>query len=215
MGGRGVPLPEEISVFPLEGALLLPGGQLPLNIFEPRYLALVEDCLGSGRMFGMVQPDPAHPEVANGPALYGIGCLGRLTAFSETEDNRLLITLLGLRRFAVAAELDMRNGYRRVRADYTPFTDDAAVPPLGVERDVMMGALRGYFTRRSLQTDWDAVRALSDGDLMVTLSMACPFAPAEKQALLEAAPDARGATLLALLQMGAHNDDDTNKRSIS
>src|ERR1700734_3434554 len=110
-------LPSEFAVFPLAGALLLPGGKLPLNIFEPRYLAMTLDSLGAGRMFGMIQPEPNQPEVPNGPALYRVGCLGRVSSFSETEDGRLLITLSGLIRFTVDSELDMVRGYRRVRAD--------------------------------------------------------------------------------------------------
>src|SRR3954453_20848083 len=107
-------LPAEFPVFPLPGALLLPKGKLPLNIFEPRYKAMVEDALGLGRMFGMIQPDPTAPEGPTGPALFRVGCLGRLSEFSETGDGRYLITLSGIFRFAVPSEIDMRRGYRRV-----------------------------------------------------------------------------------------------------
>ena len=107
-------------MFPLAGALLLPRGRLPLNIFERRYLAMVEDSLGAGRMFGMIQPDPQQPESDAGPGLYRVGCLGRLSSFSETDDGRYLITLTGLIRFADAAELAMGRGYRRVRGDFSP-----------------------------------------------------------------------------------------------
>src|ERR1700760_497301 len=112
-------LPSEFAVFPLPGVLLLPRGKLPLNIFEPRYLAMIEDSLGAGRMFAMIQPDLASPETANGPPLYRTGCLGRLSSFSETEDGRLLITLTGLARFFIASEIDMRHGYRRVVGDFS------------------------------------------------------------------------------------------------
>src|SRR5690349_6406373 len=104
-------LPTEFAVFPLTGALLLPGGKLPLNIFEPRYLAMTMDALAAGRMCAMIQPDPSQPEGPNGPTLYRVGCLGRLSSFSETDDGRLLITLTGLVRFAVNSELDMVRGY--------------------------------------------------------------------------------------------------------
>jgi hypothetical protein len=114
-------LPPEIAVFPLAGALLLPQARLPLNIFEPRYLAMTLDSLAAGRMFGMIQPQPGAPAGETGPGLFRTGCLGRLSSFSETEDGRLLITLTGVVRFLVAEELPMRRGYRRVRADYTPF----------------------------------------------------------------------------------------------
>ncbi len=203
-------LPSEFAVFPLTGALLLPTGKLPLNIFEERYLTLVMDSLANGRMFGMIQPDPNSPRVDNGAALYGIGCLGRVTSFSETDDGRLLITLTGLIRFSVDSELDMRNGYRRVRGDYTSFLDDLLTnpQPAGVERDKLLQALRGYFHHRQVEANWDAIRLMPDDVLVVTLAMACPFEAVEKQALLEAPTEAeRAATLLALLQMGAAGPD--------
>ena len=117
-------LPESFPVFPLTGALLLPRGRLPLNIFEPRYLALIEEALAAGRMFGMIQPDPQAPPAAAGPALYRVGCLGRLSSFSETEDGRYLITLTGVIRFAVAEEYPLQRGFRRVHADFTGFAAD-------------------------------------------------------------------------------------------
>jgi Lon protease-like protein len=199
-------LPGEFPVFPLPGALLLPRGKLPLNIFEPRYLAMIEDSLGLGRMFGMIQPDPKLPETERGPNLYRIGCLGRLSSFSETDDGRYLITLTGVARFVVAAEVEGRQGYRRVRGDFTPHLADLdlSARPIGVERDVLLTALRGYFGRRGFDANWDAIKQLPDDLLVVTLSMVCPFEPAEKQALLEAANESqRATTLLALLQMGA------------
>lgn len=201
-------MPEIFSVFPLEGALLLPGGRLPLNIFEPRYLAMVQDALGEGRMFGMIQPDPAAPEVPSGPALYRIGCLGRVCAFSETEDGRLLITLAGLVRFAVAEELPMRAGYRRVRGDTAPWIADlseTAAPP--IDRDRLIAATRAFFRARRIEANWDAVATTADAQLVTSLAMICPFPPAEKQALLEApTPSARAAMLTTLMEMGAHGD---------
>lgn len=199
-------LPGEFPVFPLPGALLLPQGKLPLNIFEPRYLAMVEDSLGAGRMFGMIQPDPSVAESAAGPGLYRVGCLGRLSSFSETDDGRYLITLTGLTRFNVAAELEMRRGYRVVRGDYEPWLGDLnlAVQPIGVEREPLLAALRSYFAARGIDANWEAIRRMPDESLVVTLAMVCPFEPVEKQALLEAVTDAdRANTLLTLLQMGA------------
>jgi len=211
-------LPTEFPVFPLVAALLLPRGRLPLNIFEQRYLAMVEDSLGAGRMIGMIQPDPHRPESESGPGLYRVGCLGRLSSFSETDDGRYLVTLTGLIRFAVAAELAMGRGYRRVRADLSPYLADLETRqgPIGVERDALLIALRGYFVRRNFEANWDAVRRMQDGELVTTLSMICPFEPAEKQALLEAPTDAdRAATLLALLQMGAAETDLPSSRPVS
>ncbi len=203
---RAKDLPGEFPVFPLPGALLLPRGKLPLNIFEPRYLAMVEDSLGAGRMFGMIQPDPHLPEGDTGPGLFRIGCLGRLSSFSETDDGRYLITLTGLARFTVADELPLRRGYRRVRGDFSPWTADLDLSPqpLSVEREPLLAALRSYFAGRDIEANWEAIRRMPDEALVVTLSMVCPFEPVEKQALLEAASEAdRGATLLTLLQMGA------------
>jgi uncharacterized protein len=211
-------LPGEIPVFPLAGALLLPRGKLPLNIFEPRYLAMTEDALGQGRMFGMIQPDPMMPETDTGPGLFHVGCLGRLTSFSETDDRRYLITLTGVIRFAIAGEIGMRRGYRRVSADFTRFVADLNLEPqtIGVARDALLAALRGYFTQRGFDANWDAIKRLPDDMLVITLAMVCPFEPAEKQALLEAPGDAeRASTLLTLLQMGAVAQDSHGGRSVS
>jgi uncharacterized protein len=202
-------LPAEIPVFPLEGALLLPRAQLPLNIFEPRYLAMIEDALAAGRMFGMVQPDPALPATPTGPALYRIGCLGRLSAFAETEDGRFLITLTGVIRFQVAEEIDMHRGYRRVRPDYSTFYPDLNLTPrpLGLDRQVLITALRHYFHQHGLKADLGAIGKIADNKLVTTLALSCPFRPAEKQALLESPTDSdRAKTLLALLQIGAAED---------
>ena len=200
-------LPPEIAVFPLPGALLLPRGRLPLNIFEPRYLAMTLDSLAAtGRMFGMVQPRPGAPAGEAGPGLFGVGCLGRLSSFAETEDGRLLITLTGVCRFRVAEELPMRRGYRRVRADYAPFRGDldAEERPPALDRAALMGALRPFFRARGIEANWDAMEQTSDAVLVLTLAMVCPFEPLEKQALLEAGtPEERASTLVALLQMGA------------
>jgi Lon protease-like protein len=200
-------LPREIAVFPLSGALLLPQGRLPLNIFEPRYLAMTLDSLANGRMFGMVQPDAAAPKGPGGSTLYRIGCLGRLSSFSETDDGRLLITLTGLLRFRIAAELPLApGGYRRVQADYAEFAGDLAVdePGPAVDRDELLGALRPYFRARGIEANWDAVEQTGDDMLVTTLSMVCPFDVPEKQALLEA-PDGgeRARMLVALMRMGA------------
>ncbi len=198
-------LPEEIAIFPLSGALLLPGGRLPLNIFEPRYLAMTLDSLANGRMFGMIQPDPTAPPTANGPGLFRIGCLGRISSFAETEDGRLLITLTGVIRFRVAEEIEMRRGYRRVRADYAPYLADLDPPPEVAPCEAILAALRPYFAAKGIEANWSAIETMSGPALVTTLSMVCPFAVPEKQALLEARglPE-RAETLIALLRMAAH-----------
>jgi Lon protease-like protein len=212
-------LPTEFAVFPLPGALLLPRARLPLNMFEPRYLAMVEDALAAGRMFGMIQPDARLPPVADGPALYRVGCLGRITSFSETEDGRFLITLTGLARFAVARELPPRGGYRRVAAGFAGFAADLGPGPdesCG-GRDELLAGLRAYFAHRGFEANWSAIEAMADAELVNTLCMVCPFDPLEKQALLEAPGAAeRSAALLALLQIGTHDrDDGAPGRSVS
>ena len=200
-------LPVEFPVFPLEGALLLPHGKLPLNVFEPRYLSMVEDALASGRVIGMVQPDAGRPATPNGPALYRVGCLGRLSSFSETDDGRYLITLTGVVRFASGVELEQRRGYRRVRADLARYRADldAGLGGTPIDRGALVAALRAYFATRGFDANWDAINEMPDDALVVTLAMICPFEPAEKQALLEApTPSERAATLLTLLRMGSH-----------
>ncbi|HQT60722.1 MAG TPA: LON peptidase substrate-binding domain-containing protein [Acidiphilium sp.] len=204
-------VPEVFPVFPLTGAVLFPGGRLPLNIFEPRYLAMVDDAMGAGRLFGMIQPLPDVPRTDSGPALHRIGCLGRITAFSETEDGRYLITLTGLMRFEVVEEAEMRRGYRRVQGDVSAFRDDVdplSGNPVGdeapVTRAMLVEALRHYFEATGIDANWDAIEEISDEALIVTLCMACPFSPAEKQALLEAKTDsARAEALLAILEINA------------
>ncbi len=215
---RAEDLPAEFAVFPLEGALLLPRGKLPLNIFEPRYLAMTEDALAAGRMFGMIQPDPSGRPGPCGPALYRVGCLGRLSSFSETDDGRYLITLTGVIRFSVAVELAVQRGYRRVRGDVSAYLADLHTEPhpISVEREALVAALRGYFARRGFEANWDAIRRIPNDMLVITLAMICPFEPAEKQALLEAETEAdRAVALLALLQMGAAAPDDSVARRAS
>jgi len=209
-------LPAEFPIFPLPGALLLPRGKLPLNIFEPRYLAMTEDALAAGRMFAMIQPDSSQPPLEGGPSLFAIGCLGRLISFSETDDGRYLITLLGLIRFSIASELPMRRGYRRVRGDFSDYHRDLDAPAdpleIGGGRQAVLTALRGYFAHNGFEANWDAIERMPDDTLVTTLCMVCPFEPAEKQALLEASTERdRSAILLALLEMGAA--DDTGPRA--
>lgn len=209
-GAAPAGLPEEFPVFPLPGALLLPRGRLPLNIFEPRYLAMVEDALAAGRLLGMIQPDRARPATAHGPALYRVGCLGRLSAFSETEDGRYLITLTGVSRFAVAEEMPLRRGYRRVRADFSAYAGDLAPWPGQIlDRDALAARLRPYFARQRYDVNWDTIAAMPAEALVVTLCMICPFPAPEKQALLEApSGDERLAALIALLEMALAEPDD-------
>ena len=209
-------LPREVPVFPLPGALLLPQGKLPLNIFERRYRAMVDDALASGRVIGMIQPDETRAATPSGPGLYRVGCLGRLSSFSETEDGRYLITLTGLIRFGVSVELEVKRGYRRAQVDLDRFRADLDATPDSVStgRDTLLDALRAYFRARGIDANWEAIKEMTDPALVTTLAMVCPFEPPEKQALLEAPGAAdRASTLLTLLRMGAHGTEPGTRAS--
>jgi Lon protease-like protein len=199
-------LPEEFPIFPLGGALLLPGGRLPLNVFEPRYLAMVDDALAEGRYFGMVQPDKRLGRGEHGPGLYRIGCLGRISSFSETDDNRYLITLSGVARYTIVEEVEMRHGYRRVRAAFSGFAADLrpAAMELPFAREDLLDALRRFFAACGVEANWETIAEMGDGELVSSLCMACPFSNEEKQALLEAKDGIeRARALRALLEIGA------------
>jgi Lon protease-like protein len=199
-------LPETVPVFPLTGVLLLPGGRLPLNIFEPRYLNMVEDALGARRLMAMVQPRQEGSDSTEAdPALYGVACLGRIVSFEESPDGRLLLTLLGLNRFRLGEELPLHRGYRRVRADYSPFARDLDEQgEITLDRDRLFEVLKPFAANHGLSFNWDIMRDVDTGPLLTSLAMVCPFEPREKQALLEAdTPQARADMIVTLLEMGA------------
>lgn len=200
-------LPDVIPIFPLGDVLLLPGGRLPLNIFEPRYLNMTLDALAGARMLGMVLPlEPGPPGLGQTrPKVFSVGCAGRISAFSETDDGRLLITLTGVCRFGVGQELDLRRGYRRVHAEWKDFAHDLELPEdIRLDRDRAMVALKSFAARHRMQFDPQIVSALGPLNLVTSLAMLCPFSAVERQALLEAdTPQERADTLVALLEMGA------------
>jgi hypothetical protein len=206
-------LPEVIPVFPLDGALLLPGGVLPLRIFEPRYLNMVDDAMAGERVIGMVQTwiggDRRRPRLAR------VGCAGRITSYSETGDGKYLIALTGVCRFETGEELPLLTPYRQVRAVYAPFADDLVEEDDAeeFERAPFMTLLRRYLDRKGLGVEWEAVASAPGPALVTSLCMALPFEPAEKQALLEAPGlEARLMALEALLEIDAaleEDDDDT------
>jgi Lon protease-like protein len=195
-------LPPSIPIFPLTGALLLPRGHLPLNVFEPRYLAMVDVALSGSRLIGMIQPLDADSP-AGTPALSRVGCAGRIVSWRETDDGRMLVTLQGVCRFRVAEEVDTPTPYRLVRADYAPYLGDLAeTAPETFPRKRVIGALKDYLSRRELKADWESVMSAPPDMLVNALTMLCPFEPAEKQALLEAQGwSDRVETLVALLQL--------------
>ena len=196
-------LPQVIPVFPLDGALLLPRGQLPLNIFEPRYLNMVDDAIAGDRVIGMIQ---TFGGTRARPMLAPVGCAGRVTSYAETSDGRYLITLTGAARFRVANELPVQTPYRQVRAEYDAFEEDlrAPEPDADFDRERLLDALKAYLRRHSLDVDWQTAAAEPEEALINSLSMALPIEPAETQALLDAADlCVRRDTLTALLEIDA------------
>ncbi|MEL0151372.1 MAG: LON peptidase substrate-binding domain-containing protein [Rhodobiaceae bacterium] len=196
-------LPQTVPVFPLAGVLLLPRGQLPLNIFEPRYLDMFEDALGRGRMIGILQPVDGQ-EDDSAPQLQKVGCIGRITSFSETEDGRMIVSLTGVARFRVAEELDVTTPYRQIAADYRPYNSDliADIGALDVNREGLLDVLRRYLERNNMAADWDAIEQSGNEALVNSLSIISPYGVQEKQALLEAESLAeRAEILIALTEM--------------
>ncbi len=201
-------LPRVVPIFPLPGVLLLPGGCLPLNIFEPRYLAMVRDALSGERTIGMIQPCAEDPDLdpdVGAARVYETGCAGRITAYSETDDGRYLITLTGAIRFDVARELPPIEGYRRVLADYGRFRGDLEADGGDIDRERFLETLGCYFEANGIEGDWKAIEETGDAALVTSLAMICPFAAPEKQALLEAIslPE-RARTMTAIMAMAVH-----------
>jgi hypothetical protein len=199
-------LPAVIPVFPLPGALLLPRGQMPLNIFEPRYVAMIDDTLRSGhRLIGMIQPDPAHPGPdENKPPLFDIGCVGRITQFAESGDGRYLIQLTGIARFRIEDELVVDTPYRQCQVTYQPFADDftARKGEEAVDRAALLQALSAFLKANNLKADWKGIENAPNEALVNALAMMSPYSTAEKQALLEA-PDlkSRAEILVAVTEI--------------
>src|SRR5579885_2252551 len=174
-------LPDVLPIFPLTGILLLPRGRLPLNIFEPRYLAMTRDALGGERLIGMIQPnEPQRDNTGGGalnPPVYKVGCAGRITQFSETDDGRFLITLTGVSRFRVAEELPLVSGYRRIVPDWQAYPLDREPPgEPNFDRGRLIRGLKGFFALRRLEVDWQAIEKAPAEHLITSLAMACPFA---------------------------------------
>ena len=203
-------LPDVIPVFPLPGALLLPRARLPLHIFEPRYLAMIEDCLKTPeRLIGMIQPRETPDSDVR--LLHAIGCAGRLTAFSETEDGRYMITLTGISRFRVKQEISGFAPYRRTEVDWGGFERDLGDEEndCGLQHDAFFRLLKRFFEMHQLSTDWESLEGADDELLINSLSMLCPFEPDDKQALLEAPSlSTRRETLVTLMEFSLRGGDD-------
>ncbi|MGA7808430.1 LON peptidase substrate-binding domain-containing protein [Bradyrhizobium sp.] len=198
-------LPEVIPVFPLAGALLLPRGQMPLNIFEQRYLAMVDDSFRDGhRLIGMIQPDVTHSHSEEHPVLFRVGCVGRITQLAESGDGRYILELTGVARFKVVEEMTVLTAYRQCKVDYFPFLDDftARKGEEAVNREGLLAVLTDFLKANNLKVDWEGVESAPNEALVNALAMMSPYGPAEKQALLEA-PDlkTRAEILIAVTEM--------------
>ena len=201
-------LPETIAIFPLPGALLLPRARLPLHIFEPRYLAMIDDILKTpARLVGMIQP---FEGAGGADRLHSIGCAGRLSAFSETEDGRYMTTLSGVSRFRILHEVEGFAPYRRCDVSWAGFERDRGPVEKdpGLDRGPFMDLLNRFFQSQGLATDWDAVRDAEDELLINSISMLCPFPPEDRQALLEAPTlVTRRETLVTLIEFALHGGE--------
>jgi Lon protease-like protein len=210
-------LPAVIPIFPLTGVLLLPHTRLPLNVFEPRYLAMVDHAMASYRMIGMIQPRTPGEDMAPRPALADVGCAGRIVEYGETDDGRYLVTLAGIIRFKIAGERDGSEPYREIAADYAAFAEDLrqdTEPDFSRER--LLEALKPYLVERGLNTDWETLEQAPAEMLVNALAMICPFDPEEKQALLEAATvKERAEALLALIEIANASSGAGGKPSIN
>ncbi len=198
-------LPKIIPVFPLPGALLLPRGQMPLNIFEPRYLQMVDDAFRDGhRLIGMIQPDVTHSQSSERPILFKVGCVGRITQLAESGDGRYILELTGVARFKVLEEKTVLTPYRQCSVDFSAFIDDfvARKGEDEVNRKALLEALTQFLKANQLKVDWDGIESAPNEALVNALAMMSPYGPAEKQALLEA-PDlkTRAEILIAVTEM--------------
>ena len=198
-------LPQVIPVFPLPGALLLPRGQMPLNIFEPRYLAMVDDSFRDGhRLIGMIQPDVAHSRNEEKPALFRVGCVGRITQLAESGDGRYILELTGVSRFKVVEELEVLTAYRQCKVDFFAFVDDftARMGEDEVDREALLTVLADFLKANNLKVDWEGVESAPNEALVNALAMMSPYGAPEKQAMLEA-PDlkTRAEILIAVTEM--------------
>mgnify|MGYP003574879169 FL=1 len=204
-------LPSRIPVFPLTGAIVFPRGRLPLHVFEPRYRTMIRDAMAGDKVIGMIQPrEHAENKRSRKPPLFEIGGLGRISQCSETHDGRYLISLEGVTRFRIARELDVATPYRQVEADYDVFAADqeTAAPLMPAMRAAVEAELKSYLDRSGQAADWNAVSDSDDETLVNTLANACPFATAEKQALLEAGDLlARAELLIQIMQFTVDGTD--------
>lgn len=208
-------LPDTLPVFPLSGALLLPRAELPLNIFEDRYLQMFNEALSTHRLVGMIQPEPGDAD--DKPVLSRVGCAGRITSLAETDDNRLLISLSGICRFEVVEEMPVKTPWRQFKVTYDGFAADLVTDnqARAVNRAALVTAFRQYLEANNMSANWDEVEKVSTENLVNTLSQMAPYPALEKQALLEA-PDlkSRADMLIALTELALARQSNGNAKTL-
>ncbi|MBK1719680.1 LON peptidase substrate-binding domain-containing protein [Thiocystis violacea] len=197
-------LPAELPIFPLAGAVVMPGVQLPLNIFEPRYINMVFDALASNHLLGMIQPT-SETMLKDVPEIHRVGCAGRITSYSETSDGRIILVLTGVCRFQVSRELDEHQGYRRARVDWERFTGDYHGGGETIaDRLGFLASLKTYCTLRGVDIPWNDIEKMTDHDLTNLLCAHLPLSPEDKQALIETLQTTERAALMrGLLDMAS------------
>ena len=206
-------LPTKLPIFPLPGVIILPNGNLPLNIFEPRYISMVEDILGSHRMIGMIQP---NSRIDNENALYPIGCASRVVSFTETSDNRYLIELKGIIRFKVIREVENINGYRNIIPNWQDFKNDLSISFKNIDISELLEQLKKYFIVNNINVDFEELEKISNDQIISAIPQICSFKNNEKQAILEALTDEeRIEVLISLLKMSLVEENENNKNTIN
>jgi Lon protease-like protein len=208
-------LPETLALFPLSNALVFPRGLLTLNIFEPRYLNMIDDALAGPRLIGMIQPGAGEENEAV-PELSEVGCVGRITQFTETDDGRYLITLTGVARFQLEQELEAETPYRQAIVSYDAFAEDFRISPgAGIDREYLTSSLKTYAALHGFNVDWSSVDQAPVETVIHVAAQLCPFDPVAKQALLEAVSlEDRARALIALLEWDAASDPSSNQRPL-
>ena len=207
-------LPNQLPIFPLPGAIVLPFGTLPLNIFEPRYIAMVESVLSKHRMIGMIQPFSGKNNSTTD--IYPVGCAGKIMSFTETADGRFLIELAGVLRFRVKQELKLINGYRNIIPDWDPYLEDLQEKKSNIDISELLKYLRIYFEKNNINVDFSEISKISSEQILASIPQICSFKPNEKQAILEAVSgQSRFDILISLLKMYASNKNDIENESIN
>jgi len=213
-------LPGDLPLFPLIGVLLLPGAQLPLNIFEPRYINMLEYALANQRLIGIAQPKvegQSGTSTEDSTAIYEIGCVGRIISFKEATDGQIQITLRGICRFNIIDELPLMRSFRRIIPDFSNYKNDFILEKdMVIDRQRLLSDLRAYFEMENIEADWETIKQTPDERLVTTLAMVCPFEPHEKQALLESTDlSKRCKLIIGLIESALRRDSNRSSTSVN